>query len=51
MATEKSVDYKCVQVKHCKDFHDSVLPLFEGVMGPIGSGKSTACIIELLKKS
>lgn len=33
-----------------KRFHESAA-FFRGIMGPIGSGKSTACVIELLRKA
>jgi hypothetical protein len=49
LVATRSVDYKCAG-ETLQDFHDSSA-FVRGIMGPIGSGKSTACIIELLRRA
>jgi len=46
MSKNKAVNYKAS--KTCGLFHNSPA-FFRGIMGPIGSGKSVACIVELYR--
>lgn len=45
----RKVDYECGGTT-LKEFHESTA-FVRGIMGPIGSGKSTACVIEILARA